>query len=89
MTRRQLEAVHDALAELIDSINDAGADEDRGRSNDALCLTIFDDGSGRLGCRKWFSTGETEDWSDFDNFDQLVEVLKDQGVEIDEENAND
>lgn len=36
------------LTEIIDQWNDACADEDRGRCNNALGLIIYDDGSGRV-----------------------------------------
>ena len=36
------------LTEIIDRWNDACADGDRGRCNDALGLIIYDDGSGRV-----------------------------------------
>lgn len=35
--------------ELIDGWNDDLMDDDRGRGNDALCLLIWEDGSGKLG----------------------------------------
>lgn len=74
MTRKQLEAVHDALTQLIDSWNDAAADEDRGRSNDGLVLTVFDDGSGTIGRRKWATEGESV-LLIFDDFEELSKSL--------------
>ncbi len=85
MKRTQLEAVHEVLTELIDGLNDAAADEDRGRSNDALCLTVFDDGSGRCGRRSHFASNEVEDWHDFDDLAGLAKVLADMGVEMEDE----
>lgn len=49
ITKQHLITVIEALTELIDEWNDLSMDEDRGRSNDALCLLIWDDGSGKLG----------------------------------------
>jgi hypothetical protein len=77
MTPAQLEAVHDALVQIVDSWNDAAADEDRGRSNDALCLTLYDDGSGRLGRRSPGNNYEVEDWHDFSDLAGLLAVLRD------------
>lgn len=86
MTRAQLEAVHDALTQLVDAWNDAAADEDRGRSNDAICLTLFDDGSGRIGRRRAWERDRVEDWHDFDDLDGLVKVLTEgEGVEFEPE----
>lgn len=82
MTRAQLEAVHDALTEIIDSWNDAAADDDRGRSHDALCLTIDDDGSGRIGRRATWDEGRVEVWHDFNNMDELLQWFIDEGIEV-------
>ena len=49
ITRQQLIGVVEALTELIDEWNDNAMDDDRGRDNNALCLLIWDDGSGMLG----------------------------------------
>lgn len=91
MTRAEIENVLNALAEIIDGWNDAAADEDRGRRNDALCLTVFDDGSGRLGRRCWTYSDkpgepdmDVEDWHDFDDADGLVKLLLDQGIEFED-----
>ncbi len=84
--RAQLEAVHDALVEVVDAWNDAAADEDRGWSNNAICLTLYDDGSGSIGRRRGKDT--VEDWHDFDDFEQLVKVLKDgENVAFEEEES--
>lgn len=82
MKREHLEAVYEELVADIDSTNDAAADDDRGRANDTLCLTFFDDGSGRIGYRKEWNRNEVEDIYDFDNFEEFVARLKDIGVEI-------
>lgn len=74
MTRQQLEAVVDCLVELVSDWNDAAEDEDRGRADDAICLTLCDDGSGRLGRRRTASS-EVEDWHEFNDLDGLIEVL--------------
>lgn len=47
--RAQLTNTLTALAELIDDWNDAAADDDRGRDHTMLVLTLWDDGSGRIG----------------------------------------
>ena len=84
MTKAQLEAVHDALVEIIDSWNQAAADEDRGPSNDAICLTLYDDGSGTIG-RRTFGIEGVEEFHGFDNFDSFVSILeKGEGVEFEE-----
>lgn len=73
MTREQLEAVHEALTDLVGAWNDASADEDKGPNNHAITLTLWDDGSGRIGVRKFGN--EVEDMHGFDDFDGLVKVL--------------
>jgi hypothetical protein len=85
MTREALEAVVDALVGVVDSWNGAAADEDRGRSNDAICLTLYDDGSGTIG-RRHPGGSEVEDWHQFDTFNELVEKLRDgEGVEVEDD----
>ncbi len=73
----------DALAELVGSENRAAEDEDRGRANRALCVTVFDDGSGRLG-RRGAGGGEVEDYRDFGSAEELVALLRGEGVEIED-----
>lgn len=91
MTKSQLEAVYDALVELADSWNDAAANEDRGRGNKFLILTIADDGSGMIGQRdpykpSYVSNTLISDHYEFKDFDEFVNILKDgEGVEIEEE----
>jgi hypothetical protein len=82
VTKDQLEAVVDALAEVVDSWNEAAADDGRGPANDALCLTIWDDGSGSLGRRSWGTPNEVEDWHGFQDTAGLAEILADYGVEV-------
>lgn len=85
MTRDQLAAVVYALVEIIDSWNDSAADEDRGRSDDGICLTLWDDGSGNIS-RRVSGTAEVEDIHDFDNLNDLVDALVyGEGVELDGE----
>lgn len=82
MTREQLEVVHGALTELVDSWNDAAADEDRGRGNNALVLVLHDDGSGLIGQKHW-GCDDVQPHYEFDNFDELVKALKDgEGVDF-------
>jgi hypothetical protein len=79
MTRAQLEAVHDALVSIIDGWNDAAVVIGRGRANDALCLTLFDDGSGRLGRRAGWDFREVQDFHSFDDLDGLLALLREEG----------
>lgn len=60
------------LVDLIDSWNDACEDGDRGRCNDALTITIFDDGSGKVGTQ--FGEHFNPQF-EFDNANELVEWL--------------
>jgi hypothetical protein len=93
MTQQQLEAVVDALIGIVTSWNRAGADEGCGSSNHAVHLTLFDDGSGRVGRRRFGGEDrngmpqlDTEDWHDFRDFGELVKVLHDgEGVEFEGE----
>ncbi len=84
MTRSQLESVFDALVEIIDSWNSAAEDEDRGRSNNLICLTLGDDGSGMVG-RRWPGEDRVEDFHQFDDIGDLVRVLDSEGVEVEPE----
>ena len=72
VTKEQVESVIEALTELINNWNDDSMDEDRGRSNDALCLLIWDDGSGKLGTQfgDMFNSQ-----IEFDNSEELAEAL--------------
>lgn len=79
MTREQLEAVWDALVGIAGEWN---RDDGTGTRNDFLCLTLADDGSGRLGRRSGLSMSRVEDFHDFDDVDGLVKVLRDAGVEV-------
>lgn len=83
MTREQLEAVVNELVAVVDSWNDAQADDDRGKGNNAICLTLWDDGSGRIGVRRWDGKDglTTEDMHDFADLDGLAKVLDDEGAE--------
>lgn len=82
MTKSQLEAVIDALAQLAESYNEP-ADEEHGWGNDPICLSIWGDGSGTIGRRR--SPHEFEDIHEFDTFGELVKVLQNEGVEFTEE----
>lgn len=85
MTKRELEAVHEELVSIVDGWNDAAADEDRGRANDALCLTLYDDGSGRVGRRLWYENSRVEDFYGFNNLDDLLKALVDnENTEVDD-----
>lgn len=85
MQLHELEKVLDALARLAGGWNDAAADDDRGRTNHAVTLTVFDDGSGRIGQRKRFACpgdADTEDLHHFDNAEGLAKILIDYGEEV-------
>jgi len=50
--RTQEEQIRNTIYALVDLIgwwNDAGSDHDRGRDNKMLVITLWDDGSGRVG----------------------------------------
>ena len=81
MTRQQLEAVIEALAKVVSSRNDGKVNEGRG-----LCLTLYEDGSGRLGMRSSSYATYVQDTHTFGSFDGLCRVLEDgEGVAFDEE----
>ena len=83
MTRQQLEAVIEALAEVVSSWNDGKVNEGRGHG---LCLTLYEDGSGRLGMRSSSYATYVQDTHTFGSFDGLCRVLEDgEGVAFDEE----
>ena len=72
-TRQQLVGVVEALIELIDEWNDNAMDGDRGRNNNALCLLIWDDGSGMLGTQ----FGDVfNKQMEFDNSEELCQALE-------------
>ncbi len=92
MTRQQLEAVVDALVEIVDGWNDAMVEDDRGRGDRRLCLTLHDDGSGTLGevreawIKEDMCMSHVEDFHEFRDLDELVKVLSEgEYVELDEE----
>lgn len=78
MTKKDLESVVDGLAELIGEWNQAAEDGDRGAANDALVLTIMDDGSGSLGKRGW--GGTVDEIHQFDNAEHLAQLLGNEGA---------
>lgn len=72
ITKAQLTTVLEALTELIDEWNDLAEDEDRGRGNNALCLLIWDDGSGKLGTQ----FGDVFNMQgEFDGPEEFIELL--------------
>jgi len=77
MTRAELESVHDALTDLVAANNRAADDRGVGL---AFTLTLYDDGSGRIGQRQG---NEVQDWYDFDDFDGLVKATENAGVRLD------
>jgi len=77
ITRKQVTTVIEALAELIGDWNDDAMDDDRGRDNNALCLLVWDDGSGQLGT-KWGDVSKHLIFNkqmEFDNADELADAL--------------
>ncbi len=80
--RTQLTNVISALCWLIHEWNETAADEDQGRDHAALCFTLWEDGSGRLGT---FDEYDTDDGafatltmniqSGYNTADQLIEDL--------------
>lgn len=80
MTKPALESVIDAMAELIGDWNAAAEDGDRGPDNKAIALIVWDDGSGKVGVRGWGS--EVEYMWDFNNTDELIRLIEDDGVEF-------
>lgn len=46
--KQALQTTLEGLTDLIDAWNDLADDGDRGRSNNAIALIIWDDGSGRV-----------------------------------------
>ena len=73
ISRQQLIGVVEALIELIDECNDNAMDGDRGRDNNALCLLIWDDGSGMLGTQFGDMFNKQMEW---DNAEEFYEALK-------------
>jgi hypothetical protein len=83
MTKTQLEAVYDELVATIGSTNHAAEDEESGPTNHMIVLSLHDDGSGGIGQRSPRSN-EVQDWYDFNDFDGLILVCNDSGVEFEE-----
>lgn len=76
MTKHELGAVVETMADVADSWNDAAADGDRGRGNDQIVISVFDDGSGSIGKRSW--NGEVEDLARFDDAAALVKIFEEE-----------
>ncbi len=85
MTRDQLEAVIETLVELAAGLKDGSGDEERGRADYGLCLTLYANGSGRLGLRgRRVEFSNVEDFHTFGSFEGLCRALEDgEGVEFD------
>jgi hypothetical protein len=73
--RKQLTEVLHSLVALINEWNDLAEDGDRGRSNDALVLELWDDGSGRIGDSMGTKT-EMNVQHQFNTIDELVDYLE-------------
>lgn len=85
-TKAQIAIVLDALAGLISDWNDLAEDGDRGRDNQMLVLTIWDDGSGRIGTAHSYNGEDSHDTfftvtvnpqGGFNTTDEMVEYLCD------------
>ena len=72
--------LHAALTRFIFDCNQAAEDDDRGPRNDSVTLTLFDDGSGRIG-RRLPTCNVVDDWFDFNDADEMIRVLEEQGIE--------
>lgn len=72
-----------AIADVIDALA-AHVGRENGNVNGhplrAVCLTIFDDGSGMIGRRT--DRDQVQDYHDFSNAGELVALLRGEGVEI-------
>ena len=75
MTKEQIHDFLDALAELINDWNDLAVSEDRGRYNDALCLLIFEDGSGKIGTVSYSDRVEMNQQGRFNNLEEFTEYF--------------
>ncbi len=73
ITKTQLITTLEVLTELIGEWNIDDADEDRGRDHNALCLLIWDDGSGMLGTQ--FGAVFNKQM-EFDNSEGLYKALE-------------
>jgi hypothetical protein len=82
MTRNDLRAVHEALAELIASSNQAAADDDRGPKNEMLVIMIGDDGSGAVGRRTGVADCPIVDLRFFDDLEELAGLFECEGLEF-------
>jgi hypothetical protein len=92
ITKGQIASVMNALTEIVDSWNDAAQDDDRGRSNDLLILTVADDGSGHLGKRHPTYKGpygsdviDVEDWHAFKDYEDLFGVFTAEGITVEDD----
>ena len=76
VNKEQFQKALEALTELIDAWNDLGHEHESGHLNNALCLLLWDDGSGRLGTV--FGRPETfNEQTEFDSPAGLVDYLAD------------
>lgn len=76
--KQQIQELFDKIAESLFHWNDVARDEDRGRSNDAIALVLWDDGSGKLG--KWYADDDQGNplyhtWVEFKDSEQLADFL--------------
>lgn len=80
-TEQALRVTMNALCELICQWNLAAMDDDRGASNDAIALILYDDGSGKV-CTYWGGFGCVRDQLNpqipsFDNVeDGITELMR-------------
>jgi hypothetical protein len=80
VTDQTIQEFIELLAEEIDTVNDAAADDDRGRGDHGLILIIFEDGSGRIGQQAAF--GPTQEWESFNSAAELVSIFRNLGHDI-------
>jgi len=76
MTKEKLLECLEHLTVLIDEWNESPDPEDRGNSNDALCLLLWDDGSGRVGT-VYQAPEKLNEQLQFDNIEGLADYLMD------------
>lgn len=73
----QLSVILADLAEALWHWNGVVVDDDRGRDNKALCIALWDDGSGRVGTIYGYSDIDMNLELEFTDTDQLATYLDD------------
>ena len=75
MNKEQIRDFLESLAALIEDWNDLAVSENRGRDNSALCLVIYEDGSGDIGAVREFDRMEMNRQGSFNNLEEFAEYL--------------